>query len=95
MAQRPSNLQPPVPLSSVSTSPTQDVTAADAPSAPSSNEVKCDVGGDTEAGAGSTRVSLQGHRERHTRHRESVRDCIIGFADGLTVPFALTAGLSS
>lgn len=24
-----------------------------------------------------------------------IRDCIIGFADGLTVPFALTAGLSA
>ena len=35
------------------------------------------------------------HSEHHTRHGELVRDCIIGFADGLTVPFALTAGLSS
>ncbi|RMZ84853.1 hypothetical protein DV737_g1024, partial [Chaetothyriales sp. CBS 132003] len=35
------------------------------------------------------------HKERHTSHGELVRDSIIGFADGLTVPFALTAGLSS
>ena len=30
-----------------------------------------------------------------TDHGEIVRDIIIGYADGLTVPFALTAGLSS
>lgn len=35
------------------------------------------------------------HAEGHTRHGDLVRDCIIGFADGLTVPFALTAGLSA
>ncbi|OCK86090.1 DUF125-domain-containing protein [Lepidopterella palustris CBS 459.81] len=35
------------------------------------------------------------HAENHTEHGAVVRDTIIGFADGLTVPFALTAGLSS
>ncbi|TKA79561.1 hypothetical protein B0A55_02736 [Friedmanniomyces simplex] len=35
------------------------------------------------------------HKENHAGHGELVRDAIIGFADGLTVPFALTAGLSS
>lgn len=35
------------------------------------------------------------HEEKHNDHDEIVRDIIIGFADGLTVPFALTAGLSS
>lgn len=35
------------------------------------------------------------HQEFHSDHGEIVRDIIIGFADGLTVPFALTAGLSS
>ncbi|KAK6440138.1 Protein ccc1 [Oleoguttula sp. CCFEE 5521] len=35
------------------------------------------------------------HKERHTAHTDLVRDVIIGFSDGLTVPFALTAGLSS
>jgi hypothetical protein len=34
-------------------------------------------------------------RETHSSAGEVVRDIIIGFADGLTVPFALTAGLSS
>jgi hypothetical protein len=35
------------------------------------------------------------HNEKHTDHGDVIRDIIIGFADGLTVPFALTAGLSS
>jgi hypothetical protein len=35
------------------------------------------------------------HKEQHSEHGDVVRDIIIGFADGLTVPFALTAGLSS
>ena len=35
------------------------------------------------------------HTEQHSEHGDVVRDIIIGFADGLTVPFALTAGLSS
>lgn len=33
--------------------------------------------------------------EAHSNAGDVVRDIIIGFADGLTVPFALTAGLSS
>jgi hypothetical protein len=33
--------------------------------------------------------------EQHTHNSGFVRDAIIGLADGLTVPFALTAGLSS
>ncbi|KAK6829723.1 hypothetical protein PG987_010307 [Apiospora arundinis] len=36
-----------------------------------------------------------GKDEHHTNNGEALRDIIIGFADGLTVPFALTAGLSS
>jgi hypothetical protein len=42
--------------------------------------------------------SLQGaqsHSEKHNGSGDVIRDVIIGFADGLTVPFALTAGLSS
>jgi hypothetical protein len=35
------------------------------------------------------------HLEQHSAHNDIIRDIIIGFADGLTVPFALTAGLSS
>jgi len=34
------------------------------------------------------------HNETHFTSREIVRDIIIGMADGLTVPFALAAGLS-
>ena len=34
------------------------------------------------------------HIERHFRGSETVRDIVIGMSDGLTVPFALAAGLS-
>ena len=34
------------------------------------------------------------HLERHFTAGESVRDVVIGMSDGLTVPFALAAGLS-
>jgi VIT1/CCC1 family predicted Fe2+/Mn2+ transporter len=34
------------------------------------------------------------HTERHFTSSETVRDIVIGMADGLTVPFALAAGLS-
>lgn len=36
-----------------------------------------------------------GHGEKHKSYSDVLRDAIIGFADGLTVPFALTAGLSA
>jgi vacuolar iron transporter family protein len=35
------------------------------------------------------------HLEQHFRGSESVRDVVIGMADGLTVPFALAAGLTA
>jgi VIT1/CCC1 family predicted Fe2+/Mn2+ transporter len=35
------------------------------------------------------------HHETHFRSSDSVRDVVIGMADGLTVPFALAAGLSA
>lgn len=35
------------------------------------------------------------HAETHSNNGDMIRDITIGFADGLTVPFALTAGLSS
>src|ERR1700688_5000649 len=35
------------------------------------------------------------HVEAHFRSSDSVRDVVIGMADGLTVPFALAAGLSA
>src|SRR6185503_3111050 len=34
------------------------------------------------------------HTERHFTSSEVVRDIVIGMADGLTVPFALAAGLT-
>lgn len=34
------------------------------------------------------------HVERHFTAGEIVRDIVIGMSDGLTVPFALAAGLS-
>jgi hypothetical protein len=34
------------------------------------------------------------HIERHFTASERVRDVVIGMSDGLTVPFALAAGLS-
>jgi vacuolar iron transporter family protein len=34
------------------------------------------------------------HAEKHFRAPEAVRDAVIGMSDGLTVPFALAAGLS-
>ena len=33
-------------------------------------------------------------KEQHKKNTNLVRDIIIGMSDGLTVPFALTAGLS-
>ena len=34
------------------------------------------------------------HQERHFEGTETIRDLVIGMSDGLTVPFALAAGLS-
>ena len=34
------------------------------------------------------------HVEKHFSGGETVRDVVIGMADGLTVPFALAAGIS-
>src|SRR5579862_5310664 len=41
-----------------------------------------------------TRVPQTPHVERHFTAGETVRDIVIGMSDGLTVPFALAAGLS-
>src|SRR5205085_7445357 len=35
------------------------------------------------------------HLEEHFQQSETIRDIVIGMSDGLTVPFALAAGLSS
>ncbi|ORX57959.1 DUF125-domain-containing protein [Hesseltinella vesiculosa] len=57
---------------------------------------------DLELGKLSARIphrqDLKGvkeHVEEHFDRPELVKDCILGLADGLTVPFALAAGLSS
>src|ERR1700744_3629037 len=34
------------------------------------------------------------HHEHHLKSSDTIRDIVIGMADGLTVPFALAAGLS-
>lgn len=41
-----------------------------------------------------TEKLLQHHKEKHFTAGDTVRDIIIGVSDGLTVPFALAAGLS-
>lgn len=45
------------------------------------------------AGAADT-PKVQAHREDHFDSGQAVRDVVIGLSDGLTVPFALAAGLS-
>ncbi|CAI0412317.1 unnamed protein product [Linum tenue] len=40
------------------------------------------------------RTLLNHHKEKHFTAGEVIRDIIIGVSDGLTVPFALAAGLS-
>ena len=42
-----------------------------------------------------TPISTHAASERHFDYGAVIRDITIGFADGMTVPFALTAGLSS
>jgi VIT1/CCC1 family predicted Fe2+/Mn2+ transporter len=39
-------------------------------------------------------MTAEAHVERHFRASETVRDIVIGMSDGLTVPFALAAGIS-
>lgn len=43
---------------------------------------------------GNLRMPQTRHNERHFTASETVRDIVIGMSDGLTVPFALAAGLS-
>src|ERR1700753_2819390 len=40
------------------------------------------------------RVLLYMHHEHHLKSSDTIRDIVIGMSDGLTVPFALAAGLS-
>jgi VIT1/CCC1 family predicted Fe2+/Mn2+ transporter len=42
-----------------------------------------------------SKAAPEHHVERHFLNSETVRDVVIGMADGLTVPFALAAGISA
>lgn len=48
----------------------------------------------SEPGAEAMRGQPHGHVEQHFDSGQVVRDTVIGLSDGLTVPFALAAGLS-
>ncbi|MEO6922276.1 MAG: VIT1/CCC1 transporter family protein [Bryocella sp.] len=48
----------------------------------------------TVASSGNTHPPKHNHHERHGDSKDAIRDIIIGLSDGLTVPFALAAGLS-
>jgi VIT family len=54
-----------------------------------------DRGSPTHQPRGRQVLPATPHVERHFTGSESVRDVVIGMADGLTVPFALAAGLSA
>ena len=57
---------------------------------------RSDANGDGSAVTEETSLlDRQKHTVKQASYREALRDCIIGFADGLTVPFALMAGLST
>ncbi|KAI8618427.1 VIT family-domain-containing protein, partial [Chytriomyces sp. MP71] len=40
-------------------------------------------------------IDMDSHKEPHFEGAEIIRDVVVGLSDGLTVPFALTAGLAS
>lgn len=40
-------------------------------------------------------MSIHDHEEKHLKSSDFIRDVVIGMSDGLTVPFALAAGISS
>jgi len=42
----------------------------------------------------STIVAKDTYKEEHLRSSDFITDIVIGMSDGLTVPFALAAGLS-
>jgi VIT1/CCC1 family predicted Fe2+/Mn2+ transporter len=48
----------------------------------------------SDPGKADLPVELTGHSEQHVAGSEVLRDIVIGMSDGLTVPFALAAGLS-
>jgi hypothetical protein len=48
----------------------------------------------TSSAPSAVNIAAPIHEEKHFKSSELVRDIILGMADGLTVPFALAAGLS-
>lgn len=50
---------------------------------------------DEEKGDHPSIISKSSHTEKHSSNSEYLEAAVLGMADGLTVPFALTAGLSS
>jgi len=69
----------------------EEAPGPDMPSVPL--QVKCSAHGDERHGVCCR--ELIGEDERQLVDPDIVRDVVIGLSDGLTVPFALTAGLSS
>jgi ABC-type sulfate/molybdate transport systems ATPase subunit len=55
--------------------------------------VRLRKGKETRAARG-THMPQTPHVEKHFTSSETIRDIVIGMSDGLTVPFALAAGLS-
>jgi len=53
-----------------------------------------DTDGDAEHGLKGDGMPQTPHVETHFTSSETIRDIVIGMSDGLTVPFALAAGLS-
>src|SRR5713101_4558392 len=56
--------------------------------------LRCKNGESTESTFLEGKMPATPHIEKHFTASESVRDVVIGMADGLTVPFALAAGIS-
>jgi vacuolar iron transporter family protein len=52
-------------------------------------------GRDMKNKRGGQNIPADGRRETHFRGTPAVRDVVIGLSDGLTVPFALAAGVSA
>src|SRR5436853_7459504 len=72
-------------------SPTGAMMRWERPSAPRPRERLSNLKSDI---IGQTLMPQTPHIERHFTGSETVKDIVIGMADGLTVPFALAAGLS-
>jgi len=72
--------------------PVWSLSSSESASLPVPLPAKCDRHGQP---GGVCCKELKGEDDRHLVDPDIVRDVVIGLSDGLTVPFALTAGLSS